>query len=120
MQSITDTISDLQDQVIDIVKNVQEPTVDAVEKVVERIEGILPEDRPSLPYTDSLPNPVELVDTVYGYIEQLVEGQQKFVKALVANQHEFAKAVAQKVTPLFPAATKPAPVAKATKATKAA
>src|SRR3954469_4871605 len=118
MQSITDTIADLQDQVIDIVKNVQEPTVDAVEKIVESIEGILPEDRPTLPYVDSLPNPVELVDTVYGYIEQLVEGQQKFVKALVANQHEFAKAVAQKVTPLFPAATKPTPVAKATKTTK--
>ena len=120
MQSITETLSGLQDQVIDIVKNVQEPTVDAVEKVVETIEGILPEDRPALPYADSLPSPVELVDTVYGYIEQLVEGQQKFVTALVANQHEFAKAVAQKVSPLFPAITKPAPVAKATKATKAA
>ena len=119
MQSITETLSGLQDQVIDIAKTVQEPTVDAVEKVVESIEGILPESRPTLPFADSLPNPVELIDTIYGYIDQLVDGQQKFVKAIVANQHEFAKAVAVKVSPLFPAAAKPAPV-KATKATKAA
>jgi hypothetical protein len=120
MPSITESLSGLQDQVIDIAKNVQEPTVEAVEKVVESIEGILPDERPSLPFADSLPNPVELVDTVYGYIEQLVDGQHAFVKAVIENQHEFAKTIAQKVSPLFPAATKPAPVAKATKATKAA
>ena len=120
MPTITESLSGLQDQVIDIAKNVQEPTVDAVEKVVESIEGFLPEDRPTLPFADSLPNPVELIDTVYGYIEQLVDGQHAFVKAIVVNQHEFAKTIAEKVSPLFPAVTKPTPVAKATKATKAA
>ena len=54
MASITETLSGLQDQVLDLMKTVQEPAVDAVEKVVETVEGFLPEDRPAVPFADSL------------------------------------------------------------------
>ena len=59
MPSLTDSISSVQDQVLDLLKTVQEPTVDAVERVVETVEGFLPDDRPALPFVDSLPKPAE-------------------------------------------------------------
>ena len=91
MASITETLSGLQDQVLDLIKTVQEPAVDAVEKVVETVEGVIPADRPSLPFVDSLPNPAESIDKAFGLAEQLVDGQHDFVKAILANQREFAK-----------------------------
>jgi len=54
MVSITETLSGLQTQVLDLMKTVQEPAVDAVEKVAETVEGFLPEDRPAVPFVDSL------------------------------------------------------------------
>ena len=118
MASITETLSGLQDQVVDLIKTVQEPTVGAVEKVVETVEGFLPEDRPSVPFADSLPNPAEVIDKAYGYAEQFVDGQHDFVKAILANQRDFSKAIVEALSPLLPAAKAPAkPVsAKASKA----
>lgn len=118
MASITETLSGLQDQVVDLMKTVQEPAVDAVEKVVETVEGFLPEDRPAAPFADSLPNPAEVIDKAYGYAEQLVDGQHEFVKAILANQRDFSKAIVDALSPLLPAAKAPAkPVsAKSTKA----
>lgn len=119
MASISETLSGLQDQVVDLLKSVQGPTVDVVEKVVETVDGYLPEDRPAGPFADSLPNPVELIDTSFGYAEQLVDGQHDFVKAILANQRDFAKAIVEAISPLLPAAKAPAkPVA--AKTTKAA
>jgi len=119
MASITETLSGLQDQVLDLMKTVQEPAVDAVEKVVETVEGFLPEDRPAVPFADSLPNPAEAIDLAFGYAEQFVDGQHDFVKAILANQRDFSKAIVAAISPLLPAAKAPAkPVA--AKTTKAA
>src|ERR1700716_555690 len=109
MASITETLSGLQDQVLDLLKTVQEPAVDTVEKVVETVEGFLPEDRPAVPFADSLPNPAEVIDRAYGFGEQLVDSQHDFVKAILANQREFAKAIVDALAPLLPSApAKPA------------
>ena len=119
MASVTETLSGLQDQVLDLMKTVQEPAVDAVEKVVETVEGFLPEDRPAVPFADSLPNPVEAIDKAFGYAAQFVDGQHDFVKAILANQRDFSKAIVDAISPLLPAAKTPAkPVA--AKTTKAA
>ena len=121
MASITDTISGLQDQVLDLIKTVQAPAVDAVEKVVETVDGFLPEDRPAVPFVDSLPDPAEAIDTAFAYAEQLVDGQHDFVKAILANQRDFSKAIVKALSPLLPAAAPKAPAKPvATKATKAA
>ena len=114
MPSLTDSISSVQDQVLDLLKTVQEPTVDAVERVVETVEGFLPDDRPALPFVDSLPKPAESIDKAFGYAEQFVDGQHDFVKAILANQRDFAKAIVSAISPLLPSApaVKPAkPVA---------
>lgn len=120
MPSLTDSFTSVQDQVLDLLKSVQEPTVDAVERVVETVEGLLPDDRPSLPFVDALPDPKSSIDTAFGYAEQFADGQHDFVKAILANQRDFAKAIVDAVAPLLP--KKPAKPAKpvATKATKAA
>src|SRR6266852_1830556 len=119
MPSVTETLSGLQDQVLDLIKTVQEPTADAVEKVVETVEGFLPEDRPAVPFADSLPNPTEAIDKAFSLAEQFVDGQHDFVKAILANQRDFSKAIVEAISPLLPAAKSPAkPVA--AKTTKAA
>jgi len=121
MASITETLSGLQDQVLDLMKTVQEPAVGAIETVVETVEGFLPEDRPAVPFADSLPNPAEAIDLAFGYAEQFVDGQHEFVKAILANQRDFAKAIVDAVAPLLPTTpAKPAKPVAATKATKAA
>src|SRR5437763_1362780 len=117
MPSLTDSISSVQEQVLDLIKTVQEPTVDAVERVVETVEGFLPDDRPAVPFVDSLPNPAESIDKAFGYAEQLVDGQHDFVKAILANQRDFAKAIVDAVAPLLP--TAPAKTAKPVATTKA-
>ena len=119
MASITETLAGLQDQVIDLLKTVQEPTVDAVERVVETVEGTLPENRPAVPFADSLPNPAEVIDKAFSYAEQFVDNQHDFVKAILANQRDFSKAIVDAISPLLPATKAPAkPVA--AKTTKAA
>src|SRR4051812_45979129 len=101
MPSVTETLSGLQDQVLDIVKSVQEPTVDAVEKVVETVEGFLPEDRPEVPFAASF-KPAEYIDKAFALAEQAADGQHEFVKAILANQRDFAKAIVEAVSPLLP------------------
>jgi hypothetical protein len=120
MASITETLSGLQDQVLDLMKTVQEPAVDAVEKVAETVEGFLPEDRPAVPFADSLPNPAAAIDKAFGYAEQLVDGQHEFVKAILANQRDFSKAIVDAIAPLLPAAKKAPAKPVAAKTTKAA
>src|SRR3954471_22661656 len=110
MPTLTDSISNVQERVLDLLKTIQEPTVDAVEKVTETVEGFLPDDRPSLPLVDSLPNPAESVDKAFEIAEQYVEGQNDFVKAILANQRDFAKAIISALSPLLP--TTPAKPAK--------
>ena len=112
MASITETFSGLQDQVVDLLKTVQEPAVGAVATVTETVEGFLPDDRPSVPFADSLPNPAEAIDKAYGYAVEFVDGQHEFVKAILANQRDFSKAIVDAISPLLPAAKAPAkPVA---------
>jgi hypothetical protein len=120
MASINETLSGLQDQVIDLLKTVQEPTVDAVEKVTETVEGFLPENRPAVPFAARIPDPAESIDKAFDAAEKLVEGQHDFVKAILGNQRDFAKAIVSAISPLLPSVpAKPAkPVA--AKATKAA
>ena len=52
MASITETLSGLQDQVVDLLKTIQDPAVDAVERVAEKAiaadKALKPEQRTAL------------------------------------------------------------------------
>ncbi|HEY2813593.1 MAG TPA: hypothetical protein VGJ03_09035 [Acidimicrobiales bacterium] len=105
MTTITDTLTAAQDQILDAIEKVQEPTVDAITSVVEAVEGVLPDDRPTVPFADQLPDPKELVELSFAFAQKVLD-----------NQHEFVKAIVAAVSPLLPAApkvTKPAPAKKA-------
>jgi hypothetical protein len=93
MSTITDKLTAGQDQILEAVDNIQGPVVDAVRTVAEKVEGILPENRPSVPFADSLPEPKELVEFYFGFSQKLLD-----------KQHEFATAI------LDAASSKPAPV----------
>jgi uncharacterized protein Yka (UPF0111/DUF47 family) len=105
MSTITDTLSNAQDQILEAIEKIQEPIVDAVRTVAETVEGILPDDRPSVPFADVLPEPKEAVEFYFDFVQKVLD-----------NQHEFAKAIVDAVSPLKPApvkASKPAATKKA-------
>ena len=106
MSTITDTLTTTQDQILEVIEKIQQPAVDAVRTVVETVEGILPEDRPTVPFADSLPEPKELVELYFAFAQKVLD-----------NQHDFVKAILDAVSPLQPA---PAKVAKPSAAKKAA
>ena len=89
MSTITDNLTATQDQILEAVEKIQGPVVDAVRTVAEKVEGILPEDRPNVPFADSLPEPKELVEFYFDFSQKLLD-----------NQHEFAKAILDAVSPL--------------------
>lgn len=95
MAVVTDTITNVQSQVLETLTAIQTPVVDAVAKAVEAIDGVLPSERPSLPYVDQLPQASELVELGFDFAAKLLD-----------NQHDFAKAIVAAVSPLLPAAPK--------------
>jgi hypothetical protein len=117
---IAETLTSVQDQALEATKAVQEQVVEYVRKAVSAIDDVLPEDRPALPFADSIPAPAELVDRSFGFADALLGNQSAFAKQVLDGQHDFAKAIVDALSPLLPAAAKPAPVAKPKAAPKAA
>jgi hypothetical protein len=105
MASITDTITEYEDKVFEILDSVQAPVVDIVKQAAERIDGVLPE-LPELP--EQIPAPAELVDLTFGFAQKLLTDQHDFVKSLLAAASPLIPQPAKKV--------KAAPKAKATAA----
>ncbi len=92
MATITETLTAAQDQVLDAIETIQGPALDAVRTVVGKVEGVLPEDRPNVPFAESLPDAVELVDAVFDFAQKVLD-----------KEHEFAKGLVEALAPLFPA-----------------
>jgi len=83
MSTITDKFTAGQDQILDAVDMIQGPVVDAVRTVAETVEGVLPEDRPNVPFADSLPEPKELVELYFDFSQKLLDKQHEFVTAVL-------------------------------------
>jgi hypothetical protein len=77
---ITSTLTDIQTKVLDAIDTVQAPVVDYVKQAAEKLDEVLPENRPSLP--EQVPAPAELVDFGFGFAQKLLEDQRDFIKAL--------------------------------------
>ncbi|MEY2571688.1 MAG: hypothetical protein QOE63_2038 [Acidimicrobiaceae bacterium] len=106
MASITDTITELEGKVFEVLDSVQAPVVDIVKQAAGRLDDVLPENRPSLP--DAIPAPAELVDFGFGFAQKLLTDQHDFVKSLLVAAAPLIPQPAKKV--------KAAPKAKATAA----
>jgi hypothetical protein len=94
MAEITKTITDIQSKVLEALDTVQAPVVDIVKQAAERIDDVLPENRPELPA--QVPAPAELIDLSFSFAQKLLDDQRDFVKALF-----------DAVSPLVPSHAKP-------------
>lgn len=109
MSVATEKITELGDQVLDLVARIQEPVVNGLRTAAGKVEGRLPEvEVPGL--GDKVPTAAELVDARFDFGQKLLD-----------NQKQFAAAVLDATAPVrnkFVAPAKPAP--KATTKVKAA
>jgi hypothetical protein len=101
MPTVIETVNDIEDRVVETLESAQEPVIDAVRRLADYVAGVLPEDRPSLPYIDQLPTPTELVESQFAFAQRLLD-----------LQHQFAKAVLDAASPMMSA--KPVTKAKST------
>ena len=81
--SLTDTLTTAEDRLLEAIEKIQEPAVGAVRKVAETVDGILPDNRPSVPSSDKLPPPKELVDFYFSFRQRLLDNQRKFATAIL-------------------------------------
>ncbi len=109
MPTVTDNLTKLQEQILEVISNFQQPVVDLVKKVSEAVEGRIPE-LPELSVMESLPSAQELVDNQFSFAEKLLKTQHDFANAVI----EAAKPVTTKVAP------EPKPAPKKTKTAAAA
>jgi hypothetical protein len=90
--SVLESVTTVQDQILDAVKAGQ----DAVLSVVDSVAGSaapITEKLPAPPFADRLPNPVDVVDNYFS-----------FVQKLLANQKDFALKLVESYNPVKPAA----------------
>jgi hypothetical protein len=89
---------ELQGEILKTVRKSQETVVDAVQMWADAVQAIKPPlPEVSVPFSDKLPKPEELVAGAYDFAEQLLAAQRKF-----------AEDVLRATAPLFYGDTAPA------------
>jgi len=94
--AVLEAATNMQDQVLDAIKTGQDAILSAVKTVAEN-SAPLTDKLPAAPFADQLPDSVEAVNAVFGFIE-----------ALLANQREFALKLIEAYRPATPAVKSPA------------
>ncbi|KAA0235280.1 MAG: hypothetical protein JJLCMIEE_01611 [Acidimicrobiales bacterium] len=110
MSTTLEKITEVQDQVIDIVNSVKEPVVNGVTRVVGLITDNV-SNLPAVPFAEQIPTPGELVDNQFEFASRVLAVNKEIVDSVV----EAASPVTDQ---LLEREVKPA--AKAAKTTKAA
>ena len=113
MTIVLDRVTDVQDQVLDVLGKAKEPVTNAVTTVVDFVLGRV-SDIPVVPYAEMIPTPKEIIDN-----------QAKFATRFVTTNKDVALSAAKAAAPLTDKLLdrKPAPratVARKTTAKKAA
>ena len=104
MADTRSTSQEVQTEILDAVRKSQEAMVDAIKRWAETIQSITPSiPAPTLPSSDKLPKPEELVANAYDFCEQLLASQRTFAenvlnatKPLTAGKNETASKTAAK------------------------
>ena len=78
----TEMISAWEDQVLETVHQGQEAVVKAVSVWAEAGGNLIPKSI-TLPYSDQLPSPAELVENYFNYSAKLLQAQRDFVGAVL-------------------------------------
>jgi hypothetical protein len=72
---------ELQGEILNTVRKSQDAVVDAIQLWADAVRSMTPSlPTPSLPYSDKLPKPEELVANAYDFAEQLLASQRKFAE----------------------------------------
>ena len=89
---------ELQGEILKTVRKSQETVVDAIQMWADAVQAIKPPlPEVSIPFSDKLPKPDEVVANAYDFAEQLLAAQRKF-----------AEDVLHATAPLFNGGTAPA------------
>ena len=81
--TVTEIVTTWEDQVLETVHQGQEAVLKAVGMWAEAGANVLPKPVVSLPYSDQLPNPAELVERYFDYTAKLLNAQRDFVGAVI-------------------------------------
>jgi hypothetical protein len=88
MTAVLDTVSDVQERVINAIGSTKAPVTKAVSTVVDYVIAYVPQV-PAVPFAEQLPTPKDIIDN-----------QAKFATKLVSTNKSVALAVAKAAQPL--------------------
>jgi hypothetical protein len=76
---------ELQGQVLDTIRKSQETVVEAMKNWADTVQALTPSlPVPSMPFSDKLPKPADLVANAYDFAGQLLASQRKFAEDVLA------------------------------------
>ena len=76
---------ELQGEILKTVRKSQETVVDAIQMWADAVQAIKPPlPEVSIPFSDKLPKPGDLVSGAYDFAEQLLAAQRKFAEDVLA------------------------------------
>jgi hypothetical protein len=71
-----------QEQTLKTVKQGQQVIVEAIRAWANAVEKAIPET-PAIPYSDELPKPQEIIETSFGFAQQLLKAQKEFAESVL-------------------------------------
>ena len=85
--TLTDYTQQAQEQTLKAIRDSQEGVVEAVRHWASAIEKAVPTggpELPALPLADEFPSPKEILETSFGFAEQLLHTQLQFVESVLS------------------------------------
>lgn len=82
MATATEMFTSLEDQVLETVRQSQEAVVKVVKNWADAGKSVVP-DLPPLPFSDQLPNTVEMVENAFDFADKLLAAQREFATAIL-------------------------------------
>ena len=83
MSTVIELTETAQEQTLAAIRQSQQFVVDAVRTWSEAVEKAVPEV-PTVPFADELPTPRQLVESGFGFAEQLLKVQREFAEQVLA------------------------------------
>ena len=83
MSTTTEYAQAAQEQTLKAIRETQQAVVEAVRTWADTVEKIVP-DAVALPSNDELPSPQEIIQTSFGFAEELLKAQREFAENVFA------------------------------------
>jgi hypothetical protein len=76
-------VQSAQEQTLKTLRDGQQAIIDSIRAWAEAVERIVPQT-PTLPFSEQLPSPQEIVQTSFNFAEQLLKTQREFAENVLA------------------------------------